>query len=167
MQIVLVVLGLILLSIAIFVAYRIFVFRKSRRKMAEKAYTRVQVLHEKLESGHLLLKEAVVPFASNILTREATWNLLFNYNQSSLFPDEFNTIEKAAESNLANWLEFPTELNACPDEMELVQKVVLDDYPLYKYYYVFRFRTEAPHWAAKLGWMLGVVGPYSDGSKPY
>lgn len=34
-------------------------------------------------------------------------------------------------------------------------------------YHVFRFKINEPHWAAQNGWMLGVVGPYFDDSKPY
>ena len=29
-------------------------------------------------------------------------------------------------------------------------------------YYVFRFRTNPPHWAAKDGWMAAVAGPFGD-----
>jgi hypothetical protein len=32
-------------------------------------------------------------------------------------------------------------------------------------YHVFKYRVNEPHWAAKDGWMLGVVGPYFDDSK--
>jgi hypothetical protein len=84
-----------------------------------------------------------------------------------LFPDIFNTIEKGAETDLANWLEFPTELDACPDEIELEEKVIIDFDGDNLCYYVFKFRTYEPHWAAKDGWILGVAGPYFDYSKPY
>jgi hypothetical protein len=51
--------------------------------------------------------------------------------------------------------------------MELVKKVTYKIENENVYYYVFKFRINEPHWAAKDGWMLGVVGPYFDDSKPY
>lgn len=80
-----------------------------------------------------------------------------------------NDIVKGAESNLANWLEFPTELDACPDEMEHIKRVTFDFDGRNNnvHYEVFKYRVNEPHWAAKNGWMLGVVGPFFDDSKPY
>jgi hypothetical protein len=34
-------------------------------------------------------------------------------NRTDLFPKEYYTIVKAAESNLANWLEFPMATESC------------------------------------------------------
>lgn len=34
-------------------------------------------------------------------------------------------------------------------------------------YFVFRFRTNPPHWAAKSGWMAGVAGPYFPGDEAF
>ena len=86
-----------------------------------------------------------------------------------LFPNEFYTIEKAAESNLANWLEFPTELGTGPDEINYLEKIAINfgSHANFFCYYVFRFLMNHPHRAAQKGWMLGVVGPYFDESKPY
>jgi hypothetical protein len=33
-------------------------------------------------------------------------------------------------------------------------------------YYLFRFRTKEPHWAAKDGWIAGVSGPYLRKDEP-
>jgi hypothetical protein len=33
-------------------------------------------------------------------------------------------------------------------------------------YYLFRFRTLAPHWAAKDGWIAGVSGPFRRKEEP-
>jgi hypothetical protein len=88
---------------------------------------------------------------------------------TDLFPPEFYTIEKAAESNLANWLEFPTELGACPDEIQHLEKVSIqiEGQNNFAHYHVYKFKMNPPHWAAGHGWMLGVIGPYFDNSKPY
>jgi hypothetical protein len=78
-------------------------------------------------------------------------------------------MEKAAESNLANWLESPTELGTCPDEIEYVKKVTIDfdEQARFFDYYVYRFRLHNFHRSKGDGWMLGVVGPYFQDSKPY
>lgn len=33
-------------------------------------------------------------------------------------------------------------------------------------FFVFRFRTKPPHWAAKDGWLAGVAGPYWENEEP-
>lgn len=60
---------------------------------------------------------------------------------------------------MVNGLIFPTELNAAPDEIELIKTVRVDK-PITGAieYFVFKFRMHEPHWAAKDGWMVGVSG---------
>jgi hypothetical protein len=63
-----------------------------------------------------------------------------------------------AEANLIGWLNHPNELRSPPDQIELMKKVKAPRAD--GYYFVFRYRVEEPHWAAKDGWMAGVAGPY-------
>jgi hypothetical protein len=53
--------------------------------------------------------------------------------------------------------------------MEHVKRVTFDfdRQNNFVHYEVFKCRVNEPHWAAKDGWFLGVVGPYFDDSKPY
>jgi hypothetical protein len=134
-----------------------------------KRFADVQSLFDRLETGEPVNQSEVYEYAKNVLTREATFLLLRSRNLIDLFPREFYTMEKAAESNLANWLEFPTELGACPDEIEFLKKVVidLDEQNSFVHYYVYRFKVYPPHWASGKGWMTGVVGPYFENSNPY
>lgn len=83
-------------------------------------------------------------------------------NRASLFPEEFRTQEAFAESDMVNWLIYPTELGRVPDEIELMKVVSIDTGTVDGFidYYVFRFRTYPPHWAAKDNWMAGVSGPF-------
>jgi hypothetical protein len=69
---------------------------------------------------------------------------------------------------MVNWLVYPTELNRVPDEIELMKVVPVDTgLPGGIYdYYLFRFRTKEPHWAAKNGWIAGVSGPFLRGDEP-
>jgi hypothetical protein len=86
----------------------------------------------------------------------------------SLFPERYRTQYAFAEADMVNWLVFPTELNRVPDEIELMKVVAVDTgLPDGIYdYYLFRFRTEEPHWAAKNGWIAGVSGPYLRKDEP-
>ena len=167
--IVIIVIALLFGTTASLLYYNYISFRKAARKIAKQRFEKVQSLVNKLESRQLIASADIYDYAKNIVTRQATFLLLKNWGLTELFPEEFYTIEKAAESNLANWLEFPTELGTCPDEIKYVKKVAisLEGQPDFFNYYVFKFRMNHPHWIATKEWMLGVVGPYFDNSKPY
>ena len=80
--------------------------------------------------------------------------------------------EELAEADMANWLCHPSELGQLPNHIEFLGKVqrTAEGYEEHHpaEYYVFKFRTEAPHWAAEDGWMAGVSGPYfSDPTQGY
>ena len=169
MKIVLIIIGLIVLAVVVFAIYRFKTVHRQNKKLNAKRFNRVKELYDKLESGQELTEKDILPFAKNILTRETVFQLLADYGKTNLFPNEYNTLIKAAESNLANWLEFPTELDACPDEIEYIKRVTFnfDGQNNFVHYEVFKYRVNEPHWAAKDGWCLGVVGPYFDDSKPY
>jgi hypothetical protein len=161
--------GLIVLAIAVFAVYRLWTVRRQNRELNEKNFDRIKPLYDKLESGQTITVEEVLPYARNLLTRETVFQLLSDHNKIHLFPTEYFTLLKGAESNLATWLEFPTELDACPDEIEHIKRVTFDfdGKNNFLHYEVFKYRVNEPHWAAKEGWCLGVVGPYFDDSKPY
>ena len=161
---------LVIAGIAVlFIIYKVLSSNKVIRQIARERYVRVQILYDKLEMGIALVETDVHNFAKALSTREITYKLLSDFNTTEIFPKEFYSIEKGVAGNLANWLEFPTELNACPDEMEHVKRVTFDfdGRNNLVHYEVFKYRIDEPHWAAKDGWMLGVVGPFYDDSKPY
>jgi hypothetical protein len=169
MQTILLVIGLIILVIAGFAIYRLRKVKKQNRELNRKRFDRVKALYNKLENGETVTTEEVLPYAKDVLTRQTVFQLLSNYNRTDIFPREYFSLLKAAESNLANWLEFPTELGACPDEIEHIKRVTfdLDGQNNFVHYEVFKYRVNEPHWAAKDGWCLGVVGPYFDDSDAY
>lgn len=151
----------------VFVAIYIFFNVRKQENLNETNFETIAPLYRKLKSGQPLTSEDVLPYAKGLLTREVTFEMLNEYGKIDLFPKEFYTIERAAESRLANWLVFPTELDACPDEIEHIKRVTFDEQNNHVHYEVFKYRVNEPHWAAKDGWMLGVVGPYYDESRPY
>lgn len=70
--------------------------------------------------------------------------------------------ENLAISDMVNWLIYPTELATAPDQIELLKVIRMDtksENGLIDYY-IFKFRTNEPHWAAKDGWLVGVSGPF-------
>jgi hypothetical protein len=161
--------GILIGVIVLFAVYRFLKVSRQNRKLNRLRFERIQPLYDKLESGQAIDREEVAAFAADIRTRQLAYELLKNYNKSEFFPSEYYTLIKGAEGQLASWLEFPTELDACPDEMEHIKRVTIDfdGQGNFVHYEVFKYRTNEPHWAAKDGWILGVVGPYFDDSQPF
>lgn len=164
-----IIVGIIILIIVIFAVYRYLKVLKQNRQLNQKRFDRIKLLYEKFENNQTVSKEDILPYAQNLLTRETTYQLLRRYDKVDLFPEKFYNFIKGAESNLANWLEFPTELDACPDEIEHLKRVTFDfdNQNNLVHYEVFQYRVNEPHWAAKEGWCLGIVGPFFEDSKPY
>lgn len=150
-----------------FVAYRLFAIRRARSAQHKLRNQRLEPILAKVRQGLTLRAEDVVPLASDFRSRCATYEFLAASEKLSLFPSEFITFEKAAEGRLAYWLEFPTELDAAPDAIEHLERVTIGFEGNDVYYHVLRYMTKEPHWAAKDGWLLGVVGPYFSHSSPY
>jgi hypothetical protein len=71
-----------------------------------------------------------------------------------------------AQGDMVSWLAHGTELGAQPNAIELVGSIEVraSDGPCDLF--VFRFRTDPPHWAADRGWMIGVAGPYLRSKQP-
>ena len=159
----------ILIMVIVLLIYRFLKVNRRNKKLQEERYERIKELHIKIKEEKPLTQEDIFPYADNLLLREPTYDLLRTFNKTDLFPKEFYTIVKGAESNLANWLEFPTELDSCPDEIEHITRETIDydGQKNFVHYEVFKYRVNAPHWASENGWMLGVVGPYFDDSNPY
>jgi len=161
-----------LIIIGILAGLVILLFLKNnakRRKHSKERFERVQPLLERLDNGEAIDQSIVLPYAADFKTRQLTYELLTDFGKPDLFPREYYTLIKGAESQLANWLEFPTELDAFPDEIEYSKRVSIDfdGEGNFVHYEVFKYRVNEPHWAASNGWMLGVVGPYFDDSNPY
>lgn len=121
----------------------------------------------KLSEGDSLPAEAIENFAAAPETRADFYAMLWEFHKDDIFPRQYYNFEKATESSLVEWLMYPTELDTVPSKIELVKKVDLSENDSTFTYYVYRFKTETPHWAAKDGWMIGIVGPYFKDSHPY
>jgi molybdopterin converting factor small subunit len=167
MKLLLTLVSIVVIPVLFFAAYRSFVFQKEKRNIRKRRFDRLKDLIMRLEKKKPVRAAEIEKYAADRLTREPVYRLLKKFDKAGLFPAVFLSIEKGAESSLANWLEFPTELNAAPDEMEHLQRVDIDVFGEKGYYHVYQFRVNEPHKAAKKGWMIGAAGPYFEDSKPY
>jgi hypothetical protein len=142
--------------------YRALYVNKRSRKLTEEKFHLFEDIIGKLISGQTIEPERVLELAQNPSTRFNLFKILERFDQGSVFPRQYNTVEKSAERFLVNWLEFPTELSAAPDEIELADRINLPGLPDLEYL-VFRFKSRR----LTGQWMLGVVGPFGVDSKPF
>jgi hypothetical protein len=113
-----------------------------------------------LRSGNEVPPEAVIGIARSPECRNWFFRGLKEIGREDLFPREFRTQRAFAESEMVNWLIFPTELDRAPDEIELMAVIPTNTPAGPAEHYIFRFRTLPPHWAAEKGWMAGGAGPF-------
>ena len=138
--------------------------KRNFKRFIRKKYNAVNELTQKLIKAQAISEDDILKLVTQPGLRQAVHQLLTTYGRKDMFPPEYETLEKGSESYLVTWLEFPTELGRAPDEIKFFATVSLGSDEVYN---VFQYRSQQPRWAAKLGWMIGVVGPYSSSSSPY
>jgi hypothetical protein len=135
-----------------------------RRAVAEYADPRLRLyaLLSLLRHDQEADPASAAEIAADPESRKWLFDGLQKLERTHLYPAECRTQAALAESDLVNWLIHPTELGRAPEEIELVQSVPFDTGTESGWadYYLFRFRTDAPHWAARYGWLAGVSGPF-------
>jgi hypothetical protein len=128
---------------------------------------RIAPVESRLAAGQNPDAAELERFARDRETRRVLYDALEKRQMLHLFPTAYRTQEALAEADLVLWLAHPNELAAPPDEIELMAMVPLPGQSLPGLrYYVFRFRTKPPHWAAEDGWMAGVAGPFAAAGPP-
>ena len=105
--------------------------------------------------------------AADLETREWLYKNLLTIHKEDLFPTQYKTQEAFAESDMVNWLLYPTELGRKPDAIELMKVVTVDSKSEHGMveFYLFRFKSDHKDWKNK-GWMAGVSGYYPVKDKP-
>ena len=156
-----VVVGLVVVVVGLLVLNLVLASGRQRKQ----ARARLAPVLDPLDAGQVPDPAAVRQLASSRETRNALYDALAERGKESLFPREYRTRQAFAESDLAFWLSHPNELKQSPDEMQLAQVVTMPSDAGPVEYYLFRFRTREPHWAADKGWMAGVSGPYPKDPK--
>jgi hypothetical protein len=121
-----------------------------------------------LRLGKAVDRKHVKDVARHAEMRNWHYGALNRLGQSALFPNQYRTQKAFAEAEMVNWLVYPTELNRAPHEIELMKVISVDTGSSNGTcdYYLFRFRTAEPHWAAKNGWMAGIAGPFAQKDQP-
>ena len=160
MKILLGVLGLF----ALVAAWLVYATIAGGRRAYRAQLTRIAPVTQALGAGRDPGEAELMAFASDRGTRRVLYDVLDQQRKLHLFPRQFATWEAMAEADLTAWLVHPNELGSPPDEMELVTRVPAPGTQLQ--YFVFRFKTKPPHWAAKDGWLVGVAGPYDVSQTP-
>lgn len=163
------VLNVALIIVAIVVAlivWRMWATVAGGRRSYGRLSARIEPVLKRLAAGEDPEPADLERFARDRDTRKVLYDALAQHQKLALFPSRYLTAEALAEADLVVWLNHPNELAAVPDEIELmatlpVAAAGLED----QRYFVFRYRTNPPHWAAKDGWLAGVAGPYpADGA---
>lgn len=158
--------GFFVALVVLLAVVRLIAVRRQNTKLNIKRFGKIKGLYDLIESGQEITIEEVRPYASDMATRELVHELLKDRKRLDLFPPEYNNWVSASESNLVNWLMYPTELGREPDTLEHIRSIELNE-DLHYRYELFRFKVNEPHKMATLGWLWGVVGPYYQDSSPY
>ncbi len=121
-----------------------------------------------LRRGQEVPQDQVDEVASSHEMRRPLYEGMEELGRLDLFPDVQRSEEAFAYSDMVNWLCFPTELDREPDDIELMEVASVEsgDEDGILNYYIFRFRTLEPHWAAESGWTAGVSGPFIRAESP-
>ena len=133
-------------------------------RQKKRARARLAPVMDAIEAGGQPDPAAVRKVAADPETRNALYDAMAEAGKAALFPPEFRTRRAYAESDLVYWLCHPNELRQAPDEIQLAQIISLPSEAGPVEYYLFRFRTNPPHFANDKGWMAGVSGPYAKGT---
>jgi hypothetical protein len=153
-----IVLGLVALVIAMLALLYLNLLRASARQ-THQLDTLVEPVFRAIAAKSPEAPALIESCAANPVTRNYLYEKLHQTGQGDLYPWQYYTPEKVAESDMVTWLMHPNELAAAPDAIELMHTLPV---PGEGSYYLFRFRTIAPHWAADKGWLAGMSGPYSE-----
>ena len=167
MKLVLLVLGALVLLAFLFIAWRVYATIRGGRRAYLALLARIEPVTIALRDGRPPAREDLERFASDRTTRRVLHDALEAAGKAALFPKEWRTWPAMAEADLVTWLNHPNELGAPPDEIESMGTVPAPggDAPR-QHYFVFRFRSLPPHWAAPRGWTAGVAGPYDLAAEP-
>lgn len=110
---------------------------------------------------------AAFTIAADPEARNLFYESLAALKKESFFPAKYATQASFAESDMINWLTYPTELGRLPDSIELMETPEFDlpgggDKAVF---FLFRFKSD--HEGFKdYGWMAGVSGYYLKSEMP-
>jgi len=117
--------------------------------------------------GENVAVHELVSIAQSSETRNLLYDGLASRGRQDLFPVEYSTQEAFAESDMVNWLAYPTELGRPPSDLELMKVIFEEDEDGTRLrFYVWKFCMSDPHWASENGWMAAISGPFDLSEGP-
>lgn len=165
MKILLMVVGGLVLLVVIFMVFMYFRAARGSQLRTANIENRVHAVTYAIRDGKMVESNAIAELARSPETRNILLQNLRDLKREDLFPKEYLNARFIAESDLVFWLMHPNELNAAPDQIELVKEQSRNQDGQEQHYFIFKFRTLGNHWAAKDGWTAGIAGPYPKDSK--
>jgi hypothetical protein len=118
-----------------------------------------------LRLGHAPEESAVARVAADPEARRRLFDGLNELDQLQLMPAEHRTQQALAESELVEWLAYPSELGRPPAAIEFAELVSAETDEGALDLYVFRFRAEGGR-PRRGTWFAGVAGPYRREDAP-
>lgn len=115
-------------------------------------------LSTQIKCGLPIKAEVVEALAKDVEYASLAYSLLKSSKKLSLFPSELCDEVYLAESDMVQWLKYPTELGRAPDEIEYLGRIRKGEV-----YHIFKFKSESDTLSDDLKgkWLIGWSG--SDG----
>jgi hypothetical protein len=158
-----IIVGTLVLAVGGFIAWRLWATKRGAEEVYLRLTTRIAAVENRLAADQDPDPAEVERLARDRETRMVLFDALQHHGKLEFFPARYATPEAMAEADLVLWLSHPNELAAAPDEIELMARVpVPGEASGDLRYFVFRYRTKSPHWAAADGWLAGVAGPFPE-----
>lgn len=115
-----------------------------------------------IRHGKNVETQDILEIVSDSEIRNWFYDYLNGIGKEEIFPEEYKNQKAFAESNMVNWLIYPTELGRVPDKIELMNVFDVEEDECY----LFRFRCDSNENWKDEGWMAGISGPFSKKDKP-
>ena len=158
---------LVIVAIIAFLWWRISSVGRGVNAVDAKTLERIAPLEQKLKNGENISEDEIIRLAEQPENRKMLYSMLKEHNKLYLFPRQFLSTKAQAQADMVRWLSHPNELQKPPDELELLEIVEYEINGETQEFYVFKYKTNPPHWAAKDGWMIGASGPYGPTKEDY
>jgi hypothetical protein len=162
---------LLLIPIAIG-AYILWTFYRDRRanQHLDLAFLKeISPILDDLEAGKKIDATILENICKNNANRFLFSRYLKDLNRLEVLPPKYRNQVSGAMASLCFLLRDVKILGANPDEIELIDSISFPSptTEIDVVYHVFRFKMNAPHWAAASGWRVGVAGPYYPNTPDY
>lgn len=155
--------------IVAFVAFVVWRYSSVARGAAKRDRALLNLLEPvgtRLERKEAVRPEELAALVRRPELRSLVFRMLTEFDRLDLFPAELLSKPAQAEATLVYWLLHPNELQAAPEEIELIEAIEQPYGNRTAEFFVFKYRMPQGHWAGT-GWLLGLAGPYFSGEEPY